>query len=95
MMLLTETKEYLMPMKVTVFPFKKVVAMVLLMILLTKVMVYVMAMHMTEDRTDQRNLRMQTMEVKVLSTPMMKRKSQMRSLMRNMTTNPETDCSRT
>ena len=42
MMLLTETKEYLMPMKVTVFPFKKVVAMVLLMILLTKVMVYVM-----------------------------------------------------
>ena len=58
MMLLTETKEYLMPMKVTVFLFKKVVAMVLLMILLTKVMVYVMAMHMTEDRTDQRSLRM-------------------------------------
>ena len=44
------------------FPFKKVVALVLLMILLTKVMVYVMAMHMTEDRTDQRSLRMQTME---------------------------------
>ena len=58
MMMLTKTKEYLMPMKVTVFPFKNVVAMVLLMILLTKVMVYVMAMHMTEDRTDQRSLRM-------------------------------------
>ena len=41
-MLLTETKEYLMPMKVTVFLFKKVVAMMLLMILLTEVLVYVM-----------------------------------------------------
>ena len=41
-MLLTETKELLMPMKVTVFLFKKVVAMMLLMILLTEVLVYVM-----------------------------------------------------
>ena len=41
-MLLTETKELLMPMKVTVFLFKKVVLMMQLMILLTEVLVYVM-----------------------------------------------------
>ena len=41
-MLLTETKDYLMPMKVKVFLFKKAVAMMLLMILMTEVLVYVM-----------------------------------------------------
>ena len=54
--MLTETKKYIMPMKVTRFPLKKVVVMVLLMILLTKVLVYVMATHMKEDRTHQEGL---------------------------------------
>ena len=56
MRLLTETKKYIVPMKVTLFPFKKVVVMMLLMFLLTRVLVYVMVMHKKEDRTDQEDL---------------------------------------
>ena len=55
MRLLTETKKYIMTMKVMLFPFKKVV-MMLLMFLLTRVLVYVMVMHKKEDRTDQEDL---------------------------------------
>ena len=53
MRLLTETKKYIILMKVTLVQFKKVVVMVLLTFLLTRVLVYVMVMLKKEDRADQ------------------------------------------
>ena len=45
MRLLTETKKYIILMKVTLVQFKKVVVMVLLTFLLTRVLMYLMVMH--------------------------------------------------
>jgi hypothetical protein len=56
MMLLTKGKGYSMLMMVTLFLFKKVVVTVLFVFQLTKVMVYVMMMHKTEDKTDLEGL---------------------------------------
>ena len=56
MMLLTEIKEDIMLRMVMLFPSKKVMVGVLFMFQLTKVLMYMMVMHKTEDRTDQEGL---------------------------------------
>ena len=55
MMLLTEIKEGIILRMVMLFPSKKVMG-VLFMFQLTKVLMYMMVMHKTEDRTDQEGL---------------------------------------
>ena len=52
MMMLTKTKEYSMPMMMTLYLLKKLVVTVLFVLQSTKVMVYVMILHKTEVRTD-------------------------------------------
>ena len=60
MMMLTKTEEYSMLMMVTLFLVKKVVVTMMFVFQLTKVMVYVMMIHKTEDKSDQEGLQNQT-----------------------------------
>ena len=50
MMMLTKTKEYSMPMMMTLYLLKKLVVTVLFVLQSTKVMVYVMILHGGQDR---------------------------------------------
>ena len=56
MMLLTEIKEGIILRMVMLFPSKKVMVGVLFMFQLTKVLMYMMVMHKTKDRTDREGL---------------------------------------